>query len=56
MSQVNSRGAMIVVEGGDKCGKTTHCTKLVEALKQEGKKVEIVKFPGMAEQMLHRNE
>ena len=40
------RGALIVFEGCDRCGKTTQCTKLIERLLAEGKKVELLKFPG----------
>jgi len=39
------RGALIVFEGCDRCGKTTQCTKLIERLLAEGKKVELLKFP-----------
>lgn len=39
------RGAFIVFEGGDRCGKSTQCAKLVEALKKEGKPVEFIHFP-----------
>lgn len=39
------RGALIVFEGGDKCGKTTHCAKLLDALRKDNKKVEMIKFP-----------
>ncbi len=31
-----SRGALICFEGADRCGKTTQCNKLVEALRQRG--------------------
>ncbi len=31
-----ARGALIVFEGGDRCGKTTQCSKLVEHLNSNG--------------------
>ncbi|CAL1528619.1 unnamed protein product [Lymnaea stagnalis] len=40
-----SRGALIVFEGCDRCGKTTQCAKLKEKLVDEGEDVELVKFP-----------
>lgn len=40
-----ARGAIIVFEGGDRCGKSTQVTKLHEALVKQGRRVEIVKFP-----------
>ncbi|KAF3691291.1 Thymidylate kinase [Channa argus] len=39
------RGALIVLEGVDKAGKTTQCKKLVQALQQEGRAVEMMRFP-----------
>ncbi|XP_054724635.1 thymidylate kinase-like [Uloborus diversus] len=39
------RGALIVLEGCDRVGKTTHTKLLVEALKEEGLKVESLRFP-----------
>ncbi|XP_014677638.1 PREDICTED: thymidylate kinase-like [Priapulus caudatus] len=39
------RGALIVFEGCDRCGKTTQCKKLVDVLKSEGKNVEFMRFP-----------
>merc|ERR1711973_601182 len=40
-----SRGALIVLEGCDKSGKSTQCRKLVEHLKDLGKKAELWRFP-----------
>jgi len=40
-----SRGALIVLEGCDKSGKSTQCKKLVEYLKSIGKKAELWRFP-----------
>jgi dTMP kinase len=40
------RGAFIVLEGGDRCGKTTQVALLVERLKLQGMQVEALKFPG----------
>lgn len=40
------RGALIVLEGVDKAGKTTQCKKLVRALQQSGRPAEMMRFPG----------
>lgn len=40
------RGALIVLEGCDRVGKSTHAKLLFEALKGEGYKVEALQFPG----------
>lgn len=40
------RGALIVLEGVDKAGKTTQCNKLVQALQQSGRPAELMRFPG----------
>ncbi|XP_013788775.1 thymidylate kinase-like [Limulus polyphemus] len=45
MNQALRRGALIVFEGCDRAGKTTQCHKLVEVLKREGHRVELMKFP-----------
>ncbi|XP_029970195.1 thymidylate kinase-like [Salarias fasciatus] len=39
------RGALIVLEGVDKAGKTTQCNKLVQALQQSGRPAEMMRFP-----------
>ncbi|XP_044055197.1 thymidylate kinase [Siniperca chuatsi] len=39
------RGALIVLEGVDKAGKTTQCKKLVQALQKCGRPVEMMRFP-----------
>ncbi|XP_056131941.1 thymidylate kinase [Lampris incognitus] len=39
------RGALIVLEGVDKAGKTTQCQKLVQALQQSGRSAEMMRFP-----------
>ncbi|KAK5930149.1 hypothetical protein CgunFtcFv8_026411 [Champsocephalus gunnari] len=39
------RGALIVLEGVDKAGKTTQCKKLVHALQQSGCPAEMMRFP-----------
>ncbi|XP_034091542.1 thymidylate kinase [Gymnodraco acuticeps] len=39
------RGALIVLEGVDKAGKTTQCKKLVHALQQSGRPAEMMRFP-----------
>lgn len=40
------RGALIVLEGVDKAGKTTQCVRLVQALQQSGRPAELIRFPG----------
>lgn len=42
------RGALIVLEGVDRAGKTTQCQKLVQALQLKGQPVEMMRFPGEA--------
>ncbi|WRT64072.1 thymidylate kinase [Kwoniella shivajii] len=39
------RGAFIVFEGLDRCGKSTQVSKLVERLEREGRKARLQKFP-----------
>ncbi|XP_050967627.1 thymidylate kinase isoform X2 [Labeo rohita] len=39
------RGALIVLEGVDRAGKTTQCHKLVQALQQSGRAAEMMRFP-----------
>ncbi|KAM8952487.1 thymidylate kinase [Pelodytes ibericus] len=39
------RGALIVLEGADKAGKSTQARRLVEALKERGHQVEGLRFP-----------
>ncbi|XP_029003295.1 thymidylate kinase [Betta splendens] len=39
------RGALIVLEGVDRAGKTTQCNKLVQSLQQSGRAVEMMRFP-----------
>lgn len=43
-----SRGALILIEGLDRAGKTTQTGKLVDKLKSNGRDVELIKFPGMS--------
>lgn len=40
------RGALIVLEGCDRAGKSTQCKKLVQALIENGKKATLMAFPG----------
>ncbi|XP_020844676.1 thymidylate kinase isoform X1 [Phascolarctos cinereus] len=39
------RGALIVLEGMDRAGKTTQCRKLVAALLESGQRAELLRFP-----------
>jgi dTMP kinase len=43
---VVKRGALIVLEGCDKAGKSTHSKLLIEALKGNGKATHLINFPG----------
>ena len=45
MSSAVSRGALIVLEGGDKCGKSTQCRQLVANLMAKGIKSELWRYP-----------
>ncbi|GFR95417.1 thymidylate kinase [Elysia marginata] len=40
-----NRGKLIVFEGCDRSGKSTQCAKLIERLRKEGHKAELLKFP-----------
>ena len=40
------RGALIVLEGCDKAGKSTHVRLLSEAIRNLGKPVQVITFPG----------
>lgn len=42
---VHKRGALIVLEGLDRCGKTTQCSRLLSFLKGRGLSVESWRFP-----------
>ncbi|XP_069752542.1 thymidylate kinase isoform X2 [Narcine bancroftii] len=39
------RGALIVLEGVDRVGKSTQCKRLLEALRQRGRAAELMSFP-----------
>uniref|UniRef100_A0A1A7X5X5 Thymidylate kinase n=1 Tax=Iconisemion striatum TaxID=60296 RepID=A0A1A7X5X5_9TELE len=41
----SKRGALIVLEGVDRAGKTTQCKKLVQALQVSGRPAEMMRFP-----------
>lgn len=45
-AQPTRRGALIVVEGLDRAGKSSQCEKLRERLTQEGNQVKYIRFPG----------
>lgn len=40
------RGALIVLEGADRAGKSTQAKRLVEVLKERGYQAEGMRFPG----------
>ena len=41
------RGAFIVFEGIDRCGKSTQCARLVQELNKKGVKAVQMRFPGI---------
>ena len=45
MASAVARGALIVLEGGDKCGKSTQCRQLVTNLIAKGIKSELWRYP-----------
>ncbi|KAI4888992.1 hypothetical protein NFI96_019099 [Prochilodus magdalenae] len=45
------RGALIVLEGVDRAGKTTQCKRLVQTLQQSGHKAEMMRFPDRTTQI-----
>uniref|UniRef100_H3A242 Thymidylate kinase n=1 Tax=Latimeria chalumnae TaxID=7897 RepID=H3A242_LATCH len=42
------RGALVVLEGVDRAGKTTQCRRLVEVLNRNGQRAEMMRFPDRA--------
>lgn len=40
------RGALIVLEGADRAGKSTQCRRLVQALRDGGHRADLLRFPG----------
>ena len=46
-SEHKSRGALIVLEGLDRAGKSTQCEQLCAALDKEGRNTKRIRFPGM---------
>ncbi|XP_038672077.1 thymidylate kinase isoform X2 [Scyliorhinus canicula] len=47
------RGALIVLEGMDRSGKTTQCRRLQEALRQQGRAAEVLRFPDRGTEIGH---
>ena len=45
-SETSARGALVVLEGCDKSGKTTQCKMLKETLMKKGFPVDLFRFPG----------
>nr|CAH7712160.1 unnamed protein product [Callosobruchus chinensis] len=45
MGDILKRGALIVIEGVDRSGKSTQCKKLVESLKQKDIAANLINFP-----------
>ena len=45
-SETSTRGALVVLEGCDKSGKTTQCKMLKETLMKKGFPVDLFRFPG----------
>lgn len=46
VAMASRRGALIVLEGVDRAGKTTQGLRLVTALCASGHKAELLRFPG----------
>ena len=44
---VEERGALIVIEGLDRAGKSSQCEQLCAKLEREGHRVMRMRFPGM---------
>ncbi|KAK4426076.1 Thymidylate kinase [Sesamum alatum] len=44
-NKIDSRGALIVLEGLDRCGKTSQCSRLLSYLEELGHSVESWRFP-----------
>lgn len=44
--ELTRRGALIVVEGLDRAGKSSQCEKLGDYLSQQGHTVKYIRFPG----------
>lgn len=53
---IMARGKLIVFEGLDRAGKTTQCQMLVEALQEDGEKVQFMRFPGMPHALFVRRD
>lgn len=49
------RGALIVVEGLDRAGKSSQCEKLQDYLSEQGHTVKYIRFPGTLMNVLNRN-
>jgi dTMP kinase len=47
LTQPTARGALIVVEGLDRAGKSSQCEILQKSLSQQGNAVKYIRFPGM---------
>lgn len=47
MARSTRRGALIVVEGLDRAGKSSQCECLRDALQKQGHLVKYIRFPGM---------
>jgi hypothetical protein len=47
-TMADSRGALIVIEGLDRSGKTTQSARLVARLEEAGHNVNLIKFPGQS--------
>lgn len=46
-AQSTRRGALIVVEGLDRAGKSSQCEMLRDSLSQQGSPVKYIRFPGI---------
>ena len=51
-----TRGALIVLEGLDRSGKSTQCQRLSKYLREQGQRVKYIKFPGKSYSNLSHEE
>ena len=45
---MSTRGALIIIEGLDRAGKSTQCERLAKNLEVRGRKVKQMRFPSLS--------